>query len=490
MLTAILADDEEIVRSSMEKWIPWKELGIKLAGIASDGAEALDLIKRLRPDIVITDIRMPRLDGLELIKQVHDKLKDTEFIILSGFSEFEYAQKAMGYGVKHYLLKPARKEDLKEHLLSVKAEITAKYQSKYSISTESKEKYDFYLQRGMMMEVLSDASSTEAIIDRSRRLSPFDPDEMLTMVIVHVVDIDRFISLLLPVIRTSRIRMPIHPVAVGSKVFIILDLPSISLLDSIKSEISLRRGVIHDVLSGTPAELIRHFIREAGSVKEAAIYDDEGHREIVKILPRIHNDEGDIVTRYRKVLSGGSDPSLMDDVERIFRGKDLDEAEALFVLMAMRSTDYGLLFKELGKVGSIEDLLSVARSFIDHRVPRDRDPFPVDTIRRYIAENFSNPEISLKWISENIVYMNPEYLSRLFQREMGQRFTDYLNTTRINEARKLMSVYHQSTVSEIAEKVGYSNPGYFFHIFRRYTGMTPGEYMEKTRRGEGEKGNG
>ena len=180
MLTAILADDEEIVRSSMEKWIPWKELGIKLAGIASDGAEALDLIKRLRPDIVITDIRMPRLDGLELIKQVHDKLKDTEFIILSGFSEFEYAQKAMGYGVKHYLLKPARKEDLKEHLLSVKAEITAKYQSKYSISTESKEKYDFYLQRGMMMEVLSDASSTEAIIDRSRRLSPFDPDAVVT----------------------------------------------------------------------------------------------------------------------------------------------------------------------------------------------------------------------------------------------------------------------------------------------------------------------
>ena len=99
-------------------------------------------------------------------------------------------------------------------------------------------------------------------------------------------------------------------------------------------------------------------------------------------------------------------------------------------------------------------------------------------------ENFSNPDISLKWISENVVYMNPEYLSRLFQKEVGQRFTDYLNTTRVNEACKLMNVYHQSTVSEIAEKVGYSNPGYFFHIFRRYTGMTPGEYMEKNRKGE------
>ena len=143
---------------------------------------------------------------------------------------------------------------------------------------------------------------------------------------------------------------------------------------------------------------------------------------------------------------------------------------------------YELLFKELGKVGNIDDLISLARSFVDHKVPGDRDPFPVDTMRRYISENFSNPEISLKWISENVVYMNPEYLSRLFQKEMGQRFTDYLNTTRVNEARKLMSVYHQSTVSEIAEKVGYSNPGYFFHIFRRYTGMTPGEYMDKVRK--------
>ena len=147
-----------------------------------------------------------------------------------------------------------------------------------------------------------------------------------------------------------------------------------------------------------------------------------------------------------------------------------------------------LLFKELADVASADELITLARGFLEHRVPRERDPFPIDTVLRYIKENYQNPDISLKWISENVVYMNSEYLSRLFLREVGQRFTDYLNSTRIEEARKLMEAYHRSTVSEIAEKVGYSNPGYFFHVFRRYTGMTPGEYMEKEASGKA-KGN-
>ena len=482
MLTAILADDEEIVRSSMAKWIPWKELGIKLAGLAADGEEAYDLIVQLHPDIVITDIKMPKLDGLELIKKVHKKLKDTEFIILSGFSEFEYAQTAMRYGVKHYMLKPALKEELKESLLEVKAEIEERQSTRLSAFFDSKEKYAFYLQRSMLMEVLSDSSSIDAIIERCRRLAPFDPDETLTMIASQVLEPDRFISFMLPVIRKLGIRMPIHPVSVSGRVFFVLDISSLSSLETIKDEIQSKRGVLVSISRGTPSDLIMKFVKEASSSSTASIYDDEGKKEAVKVIPGYRDSDGELVKRYRAVLSGGEDSSLIDDIERNFREKELDEAESLFVRMSLRSIDYELLFKELGKVGNMDDLISLARSFVDHKVPGDRDPFPVDTMRRYISENFSNPEISLKWISENVVYMNPEYLSRLFQKEMGQRFTDYLNTTRVNEARKLMSVYHQSTVSEIAEKVGYSNPGYFFHIFRRYTGMTPGEYMDKVRK--------
>ena len=112
MIKVLVADDEEIVRTSLVDMIPWQELGMVLVGSVRNGLEALDVVSDDPPDIVITDIRMPMMDGLELIEKIKMLSPDTEIIILSGFSEFSYAQKAMSYGVKHYLLKPTRKEDL------------------------------------------------------------------------------------------------------------------------------------------------------------------------------------------------------------------------------------------------------------------------------------------------------------------------------------------------------------------------------------------
>ena len=188
MLTAILADDEEIVRSSMEKWIPWNELGVSLVGVASDGEEAYGMILSLHPDIVITDIRMPRLDGLELIKKVSEEKLVVSFIIISGFGEFEYAQKAMSYGVKHYLLKPVLKEKLRETILSVRTEIEEK--QKEAVGNNLDNKYGFYLQRGMLMEVLSDEALVESIVERSHKIIPFDVNEVLSMLVTEALETD------------------------------------------------------------------------------------------------------------------------------------------------------------------------------------------------------------------------------------------------------------------------------------------------------------
>ncbi|MBO8436533.1 MAG: response regulator [Spirochaetes bacterium] len=486
MLKAILADDEDIVRNAMVRWIPWKELGLKLVGTAADGEEALSMITAEQPDIVITDIRMPKLDGLDLIKRTKNKLKNTRFIILSGFGEFEYAQKAMSYGVKHYMLKPALKEDLIQTLKEVIAEIEGERNALLNSIAVNGERYGFFLQRSMLMEVLLDSSSIPEIIERSNRITPFDADETLTMLTVQALEPSRFVPQLLSVIGKEGIRVPIYPVSIGGKVYFVLDISALSVLENMKEAIEERGGVLVGVNRGKPAEIVSYFVKENSNVAAVSIYDEDGNEEKIRILPSFRSADDEIVTRYRAVLSGASDPSLMDDAEAILRSKDLDEAEALFIRMAIKSKDYEILFKELGNVRTMEELIDLARAFAEHKMPGSREAFPVDIVRRYIAENFSNPDISLKWISENVVYMNPEYLSRLFQKEMGQRFTDYLNTTRVDEARKLMSAYHQSTVGEIAEKVGYSNPGYFFHIFRRYTGMTPGEYMDKVRKSHGE----
>ena len=149
MIKVLVADDEEIVRTSLVDMIPWQELGMVLVGSVRNGVEALDIVSDDPPDIVITDIRMPMMDGLELIGRIKVLSPDTEIIILSGFGEFSYAQKAMSYGVKHYLLKPTRKEDLIELLRRISYERTDNGALRYS----------YQLERLMLLDALSDPST-------------------------------------------------------------------------------------------------------------------------------------------------------------------------------------------------------------------------------------------------------------------------------------------------------------------------------------------
>lgn len=128
MLKIIIADDEDKICQLIYKLVDWKSIQMEVVGIAHNGIEAFDLVKIHNPDIAITDIRMPGLDGLEFIEKAKEVNPNLEFIIISGYQQFEYAQKAIKYGVSDYLLKPIKKDELvgtlttmKDHYL-VKAE--------------------------------------------------------------------------------------------------------------------------------------------------------------------------------------------------------------------------------------------------------------------------------------------------------------------------------------------------------------------------------
>lgn len=114
MLKLLIADDEKVIRDSISSFIDWKKLNIHLIGSARDGIEAYNMILDNYPELVLTDIRMPGLSGLDLIRRIKEINKDTQFIILSGFGEFEYAKQAMQYGVRHYLLKPTNEAQIEE----------------------------------------------------------------------------------------------------------------------------------------------------------------------------------------------------------------------------------------------------------------------------------------------------------------------------------------------------------------------------------------
>ena len=120
MLKVIIADDEKLICRLVQALADWELLGMEVVGTAENGLEALTLIEALEPDILITDIRMPGCNGLELIRQAKERRPELEIVIISGYAHFEYAQSAIKYGVGNYLLKPIKKEGLMEALNTMK----------------------------------------------------------------------------------------------------------------------------------------------------------------------------------------------------------------------------------------------------------------------------------------------------------------------------------------------------------------------------------
>lgn len=129
MLRLIIVDDEKIIRESIRSLIDWESLGIEVVGVCKNGLEAYDAILDSYPDIVLTDIKMPGLSGLELIEKLNDTRENIQFIILSGYSEFEYAKQAMRFGIRHYLLKPCNENQIIEAIEDVKKACYLKQQA-------------------------------------------------------------------------------------------------------------------------------------------------------------------------------------------------------------------------------------------------------------------------------------------------------------------------------------------------------------------------
>lgn len=123
MYKVLLVDDERVILEGISSFVNWEEVGTKLVGTAENGIVAYELIQKYEPDIVITDIIMPGLDGIQLLKKAHKTHSRIKWILLSGYGEFSYAQTAMKYGVKHYLLKPTNEEIISQAIEEVIHEI-------------------------------------------------------------------------------------------------------------------------------------------------------------------------------------------------------------------------------------------------------------------------------------------------------------------------------------------------------------------------------
>lgn len=172
-MKAIVADDEQIILDGLSSCIDWSGLGLTLVGLASDGSEALELVRRYLPEIIVTDIKMPVIDGLELIRRVQAIQPESVFVILSAYHEFEIAQEAMRNGVRYYVLKPLSPS----RITAVLHEAIAHYRDSYSVRAPAETAETEY---AAMMGRVSHPAVRRVLRYVSRRYH--DPDLMLAQV--------------------------------------------------------------------------------------------------------------------------------------------------------------------------------------------------------------------------------------------------------------------------------------------------------------------
>ncbi len=506
MLKLMIADDERMIRESISALIDWKSLGIELIGTCSDGIEAYNMILDESPDIVLTDIRMPGLSGLELVERISQTDMDTQFILLSGFGEFEYAKQAMKYRVHHYLLKPSNEEQIIESMQDV---IKEYYHRRAFQDLKDRQKaLTDNLHHSVLANIINERiflqdSSDPAWDSYSGFMDFFYTGYELCY--LHYLEEEHLTAVLSQVYEYMMENAPgiaVYSIYVKNTLILFFESHQVSYdkLDSFMKSLTLKKqSVCLDYRRITFANLSQLTETLISKIKRYGIIYFMNRlqpvpicnyknlitkiEQITTVLMEVDREERQAVfEELKNLLNDISNPDFLKQagsrmVIKFTTKSSYDSSvESTEYLMALNDQTNpedirAMLFEKIKKI-----LEAPAES------PQCYSPF-IEKVMHYVEKNLNNPNLTLKWIAENYLFMNVDYVSARFIKETRQKFSNYITTLRIQKAKQLFKDAEQ--IQWVAEQVGCgNNPQYFSQIFKKNTGMTPSAYVKKINGGE------
>jgi two-component system response regulator YesN len=486
MLKVILADDEAIIRETIAQMIDWKGLGMELVGMCRDGIEAYNMILDESPDIVLTDIKMPGLSGLELIRRVRESKLPVQFAILSGYGEFEFAKQAMSDGVKYYLLKPCNEHQIEECMLSIREDC----QKARSLDALQE-------QQNSLTGMLHDATITnvlrEVLTLRQVGTEVFVPYEqyldmenqqyyLIEASISTLVKVEHLLGRLQVIFAAKKRRVSLHGVYVEGQLLLFFpylggdyleldavlkenadELPQRTYYSGLQQlllhlhEKVKRKGTIHCIHS-FHVSLVCNF----KNVMESSL----------AIVPTEAGVPWDIQA-IEEYLGGISNVDFLRQMiaDLLLKSTAPPMEVASFLLQLSQENDHASILRSaLGEFSRLNAAMETPSSAFMERLIAILD------------EHLGNPNLSLKWIAQNHLFMNVDYASRKILRESGKKFSTLLAELRVQRAKELLLEAGDPKMQTIAEQVGCgNNPQYFSQLFKKVTGQTPSAFVKQMR---------
>lgn len=502
MLKLMIVDDEEIICRSLAELIRQNAPQFDLVGTCLDGVEAYHMILDETPDIVITDIRMPGISGLELIERIHRTSLHTHFMLLSGYGEFEYAKKAMKYGVHHYLLKPCDDKELIDSLLQLEAECLEErriMESQVHLSQEYHEFQNIMLSNMIQEGILLDEPGSSFFASYSRYADFQEtPYQLCRFSGISRIALKQYVGriddgFLLTAGRPSCFKLYYADTLVyffpnytedyaGSDRYF----RSLSVAGQ-ESPVSYER-ISYPSLQNLLEELIpllRNYDQLSFIYEDriANTYHHHSLNERIKLLvpELLSGDPGksaDSYSEFEQILSSLTERDFLLQLgaQTILYLASQSSTIAMpdvtaFIIGLYSIPDTNVLQKEI--LSKIKELLAICRA------PQKEYSAFIRRTLDYMEEHYADQDLTLKWIAENYLYMNINYVSRCFVRETGNKFSATLIDLRIRHAKEILASSGDK-IQNVAELVGCGdNPSYFSWIFKKSTGMTPSAYVRK-----------
>lgn len=531
MLKIFLVEDEIIVREGIKNNINWQENGYFFCGEASDGELAFPMIQKLKPDIVITDIRMPFLDGLQLSRLIRLDMPWIKIIILSGYSEFEYAKQAIDIGVTKYLLKPINGTELLNCMILVGEDIYNEQREKANLDKFKREMKEYELdeRRRLFHDIVSNEQPLADILVRGNELN-IELSAMAYNIILFTmkyehntkIQYDHYIM---------KARGELEELFEREENIINFDFLIEGMALLIKggsiSEISEKQDIyiqqIKRIMNNYPIHYfggigipvsrlgkLSHSFHEASRafayryiwstseildsnllVNDGVLMDDFDASGIVQLDKK----------NVEEFLKSGRKEDIDYFVDEYLKSIGTEVKNSLlfrhYIVMDMTyitsgimnefGCDYDNVSKPINNKEKFQKLLSSFENTKDYiknifggaidlrdEITSKDEKLMINKAKAYINDNYFNDEISLNQVAAS-VFISPNHFSAIFRKKTGETFIKYLTDLRMSKAKELLRCTDMRT-SEIGFAVGYKDPQYFSFLFKKTQNCTPKQY--------------
>lgn len=521
----MLVDDEAEVRESILLQIPWEELGFEVVADAENGEDALEKMAVYEPDVIITDIQMPFMTGLEFIEKVREEYPGKEIVIFSGFSEFEYARQAIRLGVKEYILKPVDKEELMGILKKIRRtldqsldrlrdirQVEQNYQEKEAL--QKKKFYQEWMQRAKTEKSSSfmpepyghyvpQAERWAGVFLNIRAQKPLSESAIYLCVekLFQNIFAEKYLYELFPMEREigvcfalkkeqnlkALLKMLDVLVKDGEKLFSFVVTAGVGTEKSEMEKIPLslyeaREALGYRLIMGRGRTIYIQDVEPEG--QDLLLFGSEEENELIRAVKfeskeKIEAEVARLLGRMDGIrISWRQYQSYITELynclsqliwqyhmdERRFFGYGENGHE---MLMHMKSREEIQEF--------FVDLCRKIRICLEEKRAEDSGRI-IRTAKSYVEKNYANPELSVEMVCEQL-NLSQSYFSTIFKKETGENYVAYVRSIRMKEAAELLNRTEDKTYV-IAQKVGYTDPYYFSSVFKKTYGVSPSRFRK------------